>query len=315
MAEIAEEAGLQPDDPLLEGASKLFGYLWRVAWENAPGTVEGDADALHDMRVAVRRLRSALQNFEGPKSAPLVAPHLRRELARWRRCLGRLGDALGAVRDHDVLDDYLKHYAKKRLKQPLDKLPGLAHFERALQTERAAAFAPLVKRSNRAQEPGALHENFARFALGLPAATTPALTLREASRLILPRRIDEALALAGTLADPADIIGQHELRKMLKRLRYSLEFFAPCFAAPVKSRVKSLTQLQDLLGEMHDRDVLDEKARAICAAPDATLPADVAAFLAYGRRRRRYLLGQTRKLWRELEAKQFFDKLRELGAA
>jgi CHAD domain-containing protein len=326
MADIAQDAALQADDAVLAAAGKLFCYLWGVAWKHAPETVAGDADALHDMRVATRRLRSALQNFEGPKEAPLLGKRLRRELAGRRKELGRLGDVLGAVRDYDVLDDYLKEYAKTRLKQPLDSAPGLAHFERFLQTERAQAFGPLVKRVNRAQEPGEAREIIARWALGLPAAetsmSTPPLTLRQAAQGILPQRVAEVLSHAHALQDPDNAEGHHELRKAMKRLRYSLEFFAPCAAQPVKKHVKTLTKLQDLLGEMNDRHVLSQQAaRAFGQSAheyseiDTNIfPNDVAAFLRYGEGRARRLLQQVRSQWQKQESENWLQSVANLFA-
>ena len=77
-----------------------------------------------------------------------------------------VGDALGAVRDFDVLDDYLKDYARERLKSKVAASPGLAEFERYLQNERATAFAPMVKRINKSRAQGELQEEFARYVLG-----------------------------------------------------------------------------------------------------------------------------------------------------
>jgi CHAD domain-containing protein len=286
--------------------------------------VAGDADALHDMRVAIRRLRSALQNFEGSKEAPLLGKRLRGELAKQRKQLGRLGDVLGAVRDYDVLDDYLKEYAQKRLKQPLDSAPGLTHFERFLQTERAQAFGPLVKRVNGAQEPGEARETIARWARGLPAAETsldtPPQTLRQAARRILPQRVTEVLGYTSALQNPDDAEGHHELRKAMKRLRYSLEFFAPCAAQPVKKHVKTLTKLQDLLGEMNDRHVLSQQAARAFGQPaheyseseHNVFPGDVAVFLRYGEDRARRLLQQVRTEWQKLESANWLQSVADL---
>jgi CHAD domain-containing protein len=303
MADLAKAAGLSGDENLLEGASKLLCHLWNVAWRHAPGTLDGDADDLHDMRVATRRLRSALQNFEGDADAPLVAPHLRREMKEWRRALGKLGDTLGAVRDCDVLNDYLSDYAKTRLRAEIDDASGLAEFRRHLQEQRADAFAVMVKKVNKATRPGALHEEFARFSLGLPAASGPNPSLKSAARLILPQRKAEALIHAPSLQNAHDEFGQHELRKALKRLRYTLEFFAPCFDESVKARVKQITQLQDTLGEMQDRSVLQSAVQA--AFDGAQIPTDAQAFLTYGANRRRRLLTQARSQWTTLHDEFF----------
>jgi CHAD domain-containing protein len=259
------------------------------------------------MRVAIRRLRSALQNFEGSAAEPLINKRVYKEFLAERKRLGKIGDLLGAVRDHDVLDEYLKDYAKERLKLDIAQCEGLAQFERFLQTERAAAFSPMVKRINRAQEVGKLREEFGRWALGLPAISVPPLTLREAALIIIPQRIADVHAHAPALQDGADSEGHHEFRKTLRRLRYALETLGVCFSGPLKGHIKTLVQAQDILGEMQDRDVLRASAHKAfpsgepIIAEDGSeveqLPPDIAEFLKWGEMRRRRLLGQARKWW------------------
>ncbi len=324
MADLATEANLQAEESATVGASKLFEYLWRTAWSHASKTVAGDADALHDMRVAVRRLRSALQNFEGQKAAPLLGETLRREFANERKEFSKLGDALGAVRDFDVLDEYLRDYAKTKLKTKIALAPGLAAFERHLQNERADAFAPMVRRVNRAQEAGRLRERVARWILSLPAATAPQTTLSEAAHQVLPVRLAEVAFYSEVLSDAQNIEGHHELRKSLKRLRYSLEFFAPCWKGEAKPHIKTISAMQDLLGEMNDRAVLRDVASEAfdLHVPDASAatsstrttppPEDLLQFLRHGESRKRYLLGRARARWNELQAEGFFEQLAQL---
>lgn len=309
MADLAQDAGISGDEHLLDGAQKLSTYLWNVAWHHAPGTLIGDAEALHDMRVAVRRLRSALQNFEGEKAAPLVAPHLWRELNDWRKELGRFGDVLGAVRDGDVLSKYVDDYAKTRLRAAVEENSGLEKVKRYLSDRRADDFVVLTKKIDKAGRPGRLHEGFAQFALGLPAASGANPSFHTALRIIMPQRKAEVLLHAPSLDDPEDEIGQHELRKALKRLRYTLEFFAPCFEEPVKKRVKQITEMQDSLGEMQDRTVLHAavgEAFNTAKLGEENLPEDVLTFLQYGDGRRRRLLTQARKQWAQLNT-DFFE--------
>lgn len=322
MADIAKDAKTSPDGSTLSGVSRLSGFLWKQAWKHAEGTIAGDADALHDMRVAIRRLRSLLQNFEGEKSAPVLSANLRREFREHRAELGKLGDALGAVRDHDVLDEYLKTYALECLKIELGEnsdsqaeCSGLLEFEKFLQEERRRAFAPMVKRIKKAQKPEALQENFARWSLGLPAAIAPEVLLRETARRLLPIRVEEVLALQSTLDNDDDELGHHELRRALRRLRYTLETLGPCYNATsdeIKNHLRTLVALQDLLGEMQDRAVLHEKAGACFGKPRSTLPPDIAAFLAYGENRRNILLSEVRVLWREHSEQNFFESLNGL---
>ena len=309
MAEIAVEAGLAPEDTALAGASKLFGSLWNSAWEHGHGTAAGDGDDLHDMRVALRRLRTAMQSFEGSKTRPILSARLRGEIREERDRIGALGDRLGAVRDHDVLVHYVKDYAKKRLRTPLEDLPGVAALERYLQTERASYFAPMVKRVNRALEPGALRESFGRWALGLPAASGASISLSSVANVVMPGHLDELESHAAALEPGADPAALHELRKCLRRLRYALESLSVCFERPVKPYVKLIVQLQDLLGEMQDRTVLHQATeRAFGAEP----PEDVVAFNEHGSRSRGYLLGQVRHRWREADQAGVWLEIREL---
>lgn len=86
-----------------EAARKILQAQFRKMMDNAPGTRQGDdIEALHDMRVASRRLRAALSIFAK------VFPG--DEFRRLDRQIGDITDALGAVRDLDVQLDYLRNY-------------------------------------------------------------------------------------------------------------------------------------------------------------------------------------------------------------
>jgi len=213
----------------------------------------------------------------------------------------------------------------------------LATFQRHLQNERAQMFAPMVKKINKAREDGALQERIARWILSVPAATAPAMTLSDAAHRILPVRLAEVQFYSEVLDDAQNIEGHHELRKSLKRLRYTLEFFAPCWSEEVKPHIKTISGLQDLLGEMNDRAVLQEVAENVFHfhAPDSltsstqsdeiqpeivkikepkTLPAppDIVSFVKHGNSRKRYLLGRVRAQWNTLKTDGFLEKLASL---
>ncbi len=310
MADIAQNAQISPDESAAQGASKLFFTLWSAAFDHSSETVAGDADALHDMRVDLRRLRTAMSNFEGSKGAPLLSKSLRLEIRGARAAIGELGDKLGAVRDFDVLEDYVRDYAKKQLKSEMDAAPGLSHLLETLQSERESAFKPMVKALKKASKTDGLREEFGRWALGIPAAKSNPILLREAAQLILQARIDEVFAHQDSLLEGAEEEEQHELRKSLRRVRYSLETLSVCLEKPVKPFVKTLVEMQDTLGEMQDRAVLQSVVTRVFG--EEKRPADVAQFLAHGEKRRRYLLGQTRTLWKAAQGNGFWDELRAL---
>ena len=305
MADIGTNAGLSREESALSGASKLFIHLWHEAWQSADKTIEGDADALHDFRVALRRLRTALQNFEGDKGAPLLNSHLRRELKEWRAQIGKLGDKLGAVRDFDVLSDYVHDFDK-------EGSDGLREFEEILKRERKKNFAPMTRKIEHANEPGKLREQFARWSLGLPGVFSSAeIALEPLAKQVLAARIEESVALGSSLRD-GDEEAQHELRRTLRRVRYTLETFSPCFDKAIKKPVKQLVELQDLLGEMQDRTVLQEW---LDKSFGKVAPKDIKAFAEHGHKRREELLEEVRGLWKKREESGLWESLTSLVSA
>lgn len=93
-------------------AKRIFNELQQTILAQEAGALAGEVAAIHDMRVGVRRLRVALSNF-----AVCLDKQERR---RWRRRLNHLADALGGVRDLDVLIGTLqtnqsRHNADERL--------------------------------------------------------------------------------------------------------------------------------------------------------------------------------------------------------
>jgi CHAD domain-containing protein len=95
MAKAPRFGGLTPDLPLGEAARSILRQLFDAALAEAPGVLnDHDARATHDMRVALRRLRSGLDAFEHefPRAPLRLERHALRRLAR----------RLGEVRDADV---------------------------------------------------------------------------------------------------------------------------------------------------------------------------------------------------------------------
>lgn len=85
-----------------EFAQKLFRELQQLILQHEAGALAGDVESVHDMRVGIRRLRVAINNF---------AACLRKKERRcWRRRLENMADALGGVRDLDVMIEAMKGY-------------------------------------------------------------------------------------------------------------------------------------------------------------------------------------------------------------
>jgi CHAD domain-containing protein len=337
MADIANEAGVKINDNLVVAASRLAAYLWGEAWRHAPQVLAGDDEALHQMRVALRRLRSLLENCAAVPEESLRGD-IAREMRAARGGLGHLGDALGAVRDFDVLGQYLRDYASEELKAEVDSNESLQAFALYLQARREENFAPMCKRIEKAERERKKRpsdrETFARWAHSLAGVRGPEASLSQAAPQVLALRVEQALEM-GHVLHSEDEEEQHELRKNLRRLRYTLEAFAPAFEKPkllapvstgltvkaqkeaakgrTKPLVKVLVSMQDVLGEMQDRSVL--RAMLLDCFNEKSvedLPDGAREFGEFGDRRRATLLEEMRATWAEHENSGFWNEMKNV---
>jgi len=128
MAKEDEIEGLTPGQPFDEAGRIIIYNRFAAMWEHREGTLAGDEDALHDMRVGSRRLRAALDVF--------AAAFHGGEYRMLHRLTARLTDELGAVRDHDVMLLNLRTYRKG---VPTGERPGIDDLVAALTAERTLA--------------------------------------------------------------------------------------------------------------------------------------------------------------------------------
>ncbi len=201
-----------------------------------------DPEYLHQMRTALRHIRSALRTYR-PVTAPGFEPVPREEIRR-------LGHVMGEARDWDVLGTHT--------------LPALL----AAQPESAdghalAAKVAAIRSDKRSLLREALRSpRYARFILALArriaqaqAPAAPDGKLRAFARGRLDKRWGkvEASAREVALDDPER---RHRLRIAAKRLRYAAEGFAPLYSARrTRKFLRCLSRLQDDLGDANDAAV------------------------------------------------------------
>ena len=87
--------------------------------------------------------------------------------------------------------------------------------------------------------------------------------LGDNAQRIVAVRLDELCAFVPRALDPGEVEALHDMRIAAKRLRYVLEVTEPCFGPYAAEARKRTKELQDLLGEIHDCDVLVPKILAI----------------------------------------------------
>jgi CHAD domain-containing protein len=137
-------------------------------------------------------------------------------------------------------------------------------------------------------------------------------------RRIVEVRAREVHSFSPAVLDPANVEALHDMRIAAKRLRYLLEITEPCFGRPAKKGAKVARGLQDMLGEIHDCDVMGERvrARAETVAVDDERYAGLEALATFMEARRRVLHRQFVHFWSDLEQKGFRERLEEeLGAS
>ncbi|HEX8731080.1 MAG TPA: CHAD domain-containing protein [Ktedonobacterales bacterium] len=261
----------------------------------------GDPDAIHDMRVATRRIRTTLQAFEGLGVFP------ERTLRSLRRRLRKDAALLGAVRDTDIFLDRIRAWvgdddARERDLEPLRDL---------LAEGRAASYERLINYLTKAKH--------ARLIADLWAFTRPpstlsldrALTRHAAGTIIWPRY--EATLRFETLLGGDEPATLHRLRIACKRLRYALEVFAPQLGAGVTPLRKALVAAQSGLGEIQDITIALGLVTRLGEA--ARERAGLLAFAQTLREERAERMRQVDALWRPLAARGAREALSEALAA
>lgn len=257
MAETQQGESLSQDtQPILESyAYEVIEEQYRrIIKQEKKVLADKDPEALHQMRVGTRRLRTALQVFDTAIKLPKAGSAQRlRDLAR----------VLGEVRDLDVQmasleQQYRPHLNKSEQKQ-LDKV------SEALQKQRIKAFARMktVLSQPLYQELKTTYVNWLKQPRYTAIAKLPLSVLLPD---LLSPLLSHLLLHPGWLISSKETTGEngvllHELRKACKHARYQAEFFIPFYGEKFQSWIEEIKALQAQLGEFQDTQVFLELAR------------------------------------------------------
>ncbi len=228
-----------------------------------------DPEALHQMRVGMRRLRSAVTGF---------APALDLPKAAQEKKIAQIARILGALRDLDVLKEALQneyqpvlpHSEQKSLKTVFDYLEqerkvALSEMQSALEHKSYQNLKQAVKKWLK-------HPNYGELAQLPIRDVLPDLLLPLVSQLLLhPAWLVGVESTAGEfhisnslsedtvkelLAAKGDVL--HSLRKQAKRSRYQLELFTDFYGPNYGIYLEDFQQIQKALGNIQDTVVLAE---------------------------------------------------------
>lgn len=281
-----------PDDPAAAHVRVKLDVEIRALLAHEPGTKSGaDPEDLHQMRVALRRMRSVLKlssRFIGPDAEPVRAE------------LGWLGQSLGEVRDYDVLIGHLREVvaefevrdqpAARRLVSKFVTQRGVAkrRLTRALASPRYATM--LLDIGRLARQPAETESSTVDNGQAVDLIAGLAKPHRKLAKAVktLP-------------ADPPDD-ALHALRIHGKKLRYAAEMAKPAAkkkqAERIQRLIKATKNFQTVLGDHQDACVAADRMRSVLDSVDAEV-----GFIA-GRIAEKELLrrAEVRAVWREVWA-------------
>jgi CHAD domain-containing protein len=273
------ELGPTAITPSMSTGEVVFAVLRRhctAMLAHEPGTRLGeDAEELHDMRVAIRRLRTIIRLFKD--ALPARAQRLRAEL-------GWIGRVLGEVRDQDVQLAQVRGWMEAALPGESAALALLLPvYERRREAARRRMLRTLDSRRYERLTAGLIRMLRRGPSRRLPAARRPIV---ETAPDLIERRFRQMRKAARRLTADAPPAAYHALRIRGKRLRYAVEAVTDIYGDPARKLIKRLVAVQDILGEMQDAHVAITHLHTLALDRRLRLPPE--AMFAMGRLAERY---------------------------
>jgi inorganic triphosphatase YgiF len=236
----AEHPALVGDETCAQALAAFVGSAAVQIDLNRRAVLESeDPEAAHQLRVGLRRLRSAVRAFRPLHDSPPA-----RELQQYAR---ELAQSVGALRDVDVLiESIYAPVAGTRRGEP-----SFGELREALLSHRAA-----MRAEARAALRGELWSKLRLYLALWPQTVKDNASLRRPVRAFADAALARSwkkVARQGAGLDGLSPEERHEMRKSLKGLRYMSEFFGSLYDAPrVERFVKDLKKLQDVFGYLND---------------------------------------------------------------
>jgi CHAD domain-containing protein len=222
-------------------ALQIARRLWADFMAREPGTLRGeDVEQLHRMRVAHRRLRTALGSF-----APVLPPDLvaADDELQW------IGRSLGEVRDLDVQLEAMSA-AGVSLDAPPNAMNALIE---AVASQRDQARNVMLE--------ALTSDRFERLVLQIARSLRPQVTPEQEGRSatvealappMLKERYRQFRKAARRLRLKSPPAEYHQARRRARRLRFSAEFVEEIYGVPASELIEAVTELQDLFGAHQD---------------------------------------------------------------
>jgi CHAD domain-containing protein len=251
---------LTPDSPAGQVVLAYLSEQARALEALDPLVRRDEPDAVHQMRVATRRLRSTLRTY---RRVTGDTDHLAAEL-RW------LGGVLGEARDAEVLAGHLRSALAD---VPAEQVIG------PVQARIRIHFAPVTAQAREAllavldsERYVSLLDELGRLIAGPPAQPWPAQPwAAKPAADVLPRAVRRSLDKTARRMDraeraapgPAADAALHEARKAAKQARYAGEVAEPAIGKDAGRLTRQVKNVQSLLGDHHDAVIARQQERGL----------------------------------------------------
>lgn len=202
-----------------------------------------EMEALHQLRVNIRRLRSMLAFFKILFSE--------KQVKAWTKHLDRVSRATSAARDLDVYIAYLEQY-KGKLPTAREKKPITAVLART--KDLRVEIQPRILKALAAFEDSGTLQSLSK-AMAHASMKSRKESVYKIARKGLFKRVKKLLAYEPIVCQPDRIEDLHQMRIAAKHLRYSLEGLETICEPQVRVFIDRIVVFHSLLGAIHDFDV------------------------------------------------------------
>lgn len=309
MAKARKVKGVVCESPAIEGIKLVLSERFDEMRSLRKAALNWkDPEGVHSMRVASRRLRSAIRDFEPFVNKQGLTPSVKK--------IRDIADALGEVRDQDVA---IIELGKLTAHAP----SGVSAAVKSLISERKKVRRTARRDLKKIIFKDELKDLGSEFAKALESATEPRTRGRakppvsyvNMAKAVIDERLKELEKLSDNLYKPFEVEPLHEMRIAAKRLRYAIELFQQCCDPAVIPVAKNAAHLQSALGTVHDCDVwIDSFGDEIIKARKMKNQEQTEAFswlLTHFLEVRDGQLQQAFSYWSNWEAEKLSEKLRE----
>ena len=286
----AKTIQLKPKLGAAEGFRQIILGAIADLLENQAAAAAGHAEGVHQMRVAVRYLRTALTLFQ-----PFLEPHV---VAGFVVALRELGRTLGGARDWDVFCTEALTLAFEEFHVHYKYL-----LEQAAAAKRAEAYRAVIAEF--------ADKRISGLVLGLSSLVFDDELLcrhagmRQSLRHVAPDFLDRLARKAakrGRHLARREVAELHALRKSMKKLRYGAEYFSGLYPREeARPYLKACKRLQTILGQLNDANTATALAEALHSDHQNELIPPAGELAAWSSARRAEALHALPQAWKKFK--------------